>query len=307
MRLSPQILRFGIVALVSAALELPVLAADDPIVVTLAGGGRARAAMDPRTDGDRLWLTTSLGRGSLSQSIPWEHVREVEIAGRSFEGRVVRAAVATIREGAPRKRPAPTPRHPALPVGEMVGTGNQPRQGEVKTPVARSPARSAPRVQAMTVSARLANWDQDIAFDGIAVELTAYDSRGERIGCDGTVDFTLRTWKTSGRDGRLGMRSESWTETVKAADFVAGSALFRLPLRDVRPQWSSEWWSHGALQARLAAPGSGVVERTVTDLRLRQFEPMRDTLEQRTGRRFFPSESTQRQAWAQSPHSMGGR
>ncbi len=296
MHLPLPILRFGMVALVFAAPQMPVLGADDLVGVELTNGNRVKAAIEGRTDGSRLWLTTSLGRGRLSQSIPWEHVREVEIEGQRFEGRVVRAAVATVRD-AELPRLAPLPRQLEQPDTRRIAKGLRLRQAEATLPVAESRAPSPVKVQAMTVSARLANWDQDTAVDGLIVELTPRDSLGNRVSCNGTVNIELQAWKTSGRGGRMGICSERWTRSVTAGDFDSGSVFLQLPFRVIQPQLNSDWWSHGVLQIRLAAPGSGVVERTLTDLRLRPFEPMRDTLEQRTGRRNFPGENVQRQGW----------
>ncbi len=300
MHLSPKLLQFGMTAFLSSILQLPVPAADDLDVVRLVEGRCIHATVDRRTDGDCLWVTTSLDPGSLSQSIPWQRVREVEIAGRTYEGRVVRAAVETIRDALPSTTTEATSRHPLQLNSESLARQERSLQRQATVPIAWSRADSNPTVQAMTVSARLANWDQDTAVDGLLVELTPCDAYGNRVSCGGTVSFALQAWKTSDRDRRVGIRSERWIRNVQTGDFDSGAAVFRLPFRGVQPQQGSDWWSHGVLHVRLTAPGSGVVERTLTDLRLRPFEPMRDMQEQRTGRRSFPGENVQRQAWNQA-------
>lgn len=296
MRIPLSILQLGVVALSCTAFPLVVRAADDPVLVQLANGASVRAVLDERTDGDSLWLTTSLVGGSLSQSIPWEEVRHVKIGGERFEGSVVRAAVATIRDVSPVKPPDPASRLLALSDAERLGAEN--RSLDVGKVLDRGRARLAPKVQAMTISAWLANWDQDGAVDGLGIELTAYDSLGNPISCNGTVSFVLQTWKTSGRGRHLEIRPERWTHSVRAGDFDSGRVCFRLPFRTVHPARSSDWWSRGVLQVRLTVPGSGVIERTLSDLRLRQAEPMRDAWEQHTGRRSFPGENVQRHAWS---------
>ncbi len=296
MRIPLSILQLGLVALSCTAFPLLARAADDPVLVQLANGASVRAALDGRTDGDILWLTTSLVGGSLSQSIPWEEVRQVEIGGERFDGSVVRAAVATIRDVSPVNQPDPIPGFLALPDAERLGAVD--RSLDEDTVLDRGGASLAPKVQAITISAWLANWDQDVAVDGLGVELTAYDSLGNPISCNGTVNFVLQAWKTSGRDRHLEIRPERWTQTVRAGDFNSGRVFFRLPFRTVRPDRSSDWWSRGVLQIRLTVPGSGVIERTLSDLRLRHAEPMRDAWEQHTGRRSFPGENVQRRAWA---------
>ena len=121
MRSPLSILQLGVVALSCTVFPSVVRAAHDPVVVHLANGASVRAALDDRTDGDSLWLTTSLVGGSLSQSIPWDEVRQVKIGGESFDGSVVRAAVATIRDVFPVKSPDLISRSLALHSAESVG------------------------------------------------------------------------------------------------------------------------------------------------------------------------------------------
>ncbi len=300
MHLSPKLLQFGMTAFLSGVLQLPAISADDLDVVRLADGRCIQATVDRRTDRDCLWVTTCLDRGSLSQSIPWQLVRELEIGGRTYEGRVVRVAVETIRDAFPSTIAEATSRHPVQLNSESLARQERSLQRQATVPIVSSKTGSNPTVQAMTVSARLANWDQDTAVDGLLVELTPFDSYGNRVSCGGTVSFTLQAWKTSDRDRRVRISSERWTRNVQAGDFDSRAAVFRLPFRGVQPQENSDWWSHGVLRVRLTSPGSGVVERTLTDLRLRPFEPMRDMQEQRTGRRSFPGENVQRHAWNQA-------
>jgi len=299
MHLPSQSVRFSLVLLL-AALSAPVLSADSPVTVRLADGKRLHAVIDRRTDPDNLWLTTSLGRGTLAQAIPWEQVGDVEIDGRTFEGRVVRAVVAVIRERNPLAIAEPASARLVRLDSKSLETMGPSGRIETESPIFPLSAATPAKIHALVVSAELANWDQDVAVDGLVVELTPYDRDGNQTVCDGTVNFRLETWKTTGRGGRLAMPTERWTCTISAGDFESGSLVFRLPLRTVQPQASSDWWPHGVLQVRLSVPGSGVIERTLSDLRLRPFEPMRDWQEQRTSYRHFPGENYRRQAWIPS-------
>ena len=292
MHLPPQILQFCAVAFLCLGLPAPSRATDEPILVELADGKRVTASLDSRTNPEMLWLTTSLGRGKFCQSIPWSDVSRIEIAGHEFEGNIVHAAVALICQTL----------HERLEVSfpltridsETIETGTWQQPGEQAKPHQHVPAH---KVQAMSVSAWLANWDQDVAADGLMMELTPYDSWGNPVSCDGTVNFSLQAWKTSGRDRHLEIRPERWSRSVRESEFTSGSLRFRLPFRTIQPQRNSDWWPHGVLLVRLAVPGSGVVERTLSDLRLRYAEPMRDTWEQYTGHRNYPGENVHRHAW----------
>ncbi len=292
-----QVTRFSLAALVIAVFAQPVFAVTEPVLVRLVDGRRVKAQIDHRTDGNQLWLSTLLAGGHVSQSISWEDVLEMEIAGENVDGRVAQAAVATLRgQELPDKAEAGSRRPIKLEIGPAVGSGAFDRPAGLRVDARRQSPRS--RVDAMAISAWHANWDQDVVDDGLVVELAAYDAYGNSVVCDGAVDFTLRAWKESGHGSGLGTHTERWTRVVRAADFESGRVFFRLPFRVIEPHQNSQWWARGALEARLTVPGSGVVERTVTDLRLRPLEPMRDSLEQRGGRRYLSSENVRREAWS---------
>lgn len=273
----------------------PALAAD-PVVVHLANGDRVKAEIDPRSNASQLWLSTFLDRGRLSQVVSWDRVRQIEIDGQVLEGAAARAAATqrareAFRDIAPQSLPRSLPR----PQIDRVDTKPRP----FETPMGpQTRPRTNAKVLAMSVSAYLANWDQDSAIDGLEVEIMPLDSYGSPVACDGVVNLTLQAWKDSSHATRPSRRSERWTKSVRADQFEHGRIVFRLPFRVLRPGESSLWRPHGALLVRLTAPGSGVVDRTLTDLRIRPFEPMRDGLEAATGQRYFPSENAHRQAWS---------
>lgn len=283
-----------LVVLVMAAIPLAGLADDASVTVRFTGGRCVQAVVDRRTDRDRLWLTTQLDHGHISQAIPWDRVSSVEIGGQAFEKQVVQAAVLTIMEAAPSGPDASPPQDLIRLDSHSLHLERQ-SAGTHATRADRASFRAPPNVRSMSVSAWLGNWDSDIPADGLVVEILPYDSQGVPTACSGTLEFILRTGKTSPRTGRAAARSERWIRTISRDDFVSGYIVMRLPFQTIRPETSSDWWSHGALQVRLIAPGSGVIERTLTDLRLRPFEPMRDMLEQYTGDRYFPDERVQHQ------------
>ncbi|MHB8899525.1 MAG: hypothetical protein ACYC6Y_12315 [Thermoguttaceae bacterium] len=262
--------------------------ANDPVTVVLVDGRQVKAQIDPRTDGRLLWLTTLVDRGHLSHSVPWADVVQIDIEGQKFGGWLAQAAVAVIRDHeALEQRPEMPQRPPAFSRAPIPEGFTRP------VPVSDLPDR---KVHGLTISASLANWDQDVADDGLFVELVPADAVGNPVECDAVADFTLRAWKSSVHGGTVTARSERWSKAVRQGDFRLGSVNFRLPFRQVEAWRSSEWWSRGVLEVRLTVPGSGVVQRTLTDLRLRAVEPMRDLLEQHAGDRYFSSENIRRQA-----------
>ena len=272
-------------------LAPPALAAD-PVVVHLANGVRVKAEIDPRSNEGQLWLSTYLERGHLSQVVSWEQVKQIEIDGQILEGSAARAAATKRAQEALQEI---GPESLAQPEGERNDTRSRQLEAPGRPPTSPRPS---VKVLAMSVSAHLANWDQDSAIDGLEVEIMPLDSYGAPTACDGAVSITLQAWKDSSHSNRPGQHSERWTKSVRADQFDGGRVVFRLPFRVLKPGESSQWRPHGALVVRLTVPGSGVVERTLTDLRIRPFEPMRDGLEATTGRRYLPGENASRQAWS---------
>ena len=294
MQLSPAIWPIGVIAILIAATLVSPSSAEEPILVEFVSGGSVEAMLDSRTDRERLWLTTAIGNSSLAQSIPWENVRQMKIDGRCYEGRTVRTAIAILLDSSSDRRERSASGLHRLN-REVTASGSW---LHVKRQEIDSRPAPTPRVQAMTVSAWLENWDGDVNPDGLMVELTPFGQYGDPIPVDGTATFSLQSWKTSGRDRHLEVRPEKWSRTVRSDEFGSGSVLFRLPFRSIQPHASSEWWSRGVLQIRLVVPGAGVLERTLTDLRLRHAEPMRDTWELYTGQRHLPGENNRRHAWS---------
>ncbi len=290
---SPMV-RFGMAVIGIAVSGLSAFAAEKPALVWLDDGSRIRSEIDPRTDVDRLWLTTQFGGGRVSQSIGWERVVQMELGGHSMEGWVARAAVATLREHEREEGADQPPSRPRL-LALGPANGSDTAGHRERVPVRQE---SSWRVEAMDVTAWLSNWDQDVVDDGLLVELVPLDSKGYAVQCDGVLDFTLRAWRESEKGGGLTAVTERWSKAVRTADFESGGLLLRLPFRVVEPHRNSQWWVRGALEVRFTVPGSGVVQRTITDLRLRPFSPMRDRLEERTGVRYLSSENAGREAWS---------
>ena len=85
-----------------------------------------------------------------------------------------------------------------------------------------------------------------------------------------------------------------WTQVVAAGDFTDGVAAYRLPFQALHPDFNVDLGSLGLVHARLSVPGQGVFEATTGATPIRQFNPVRDRLQQQVGQRFWPIERTDR-------------
>lgn len=148
---------------------------------------------------------------------------------------------------------------------------------------------------ALTIDARVANWDGDVEVDGLIVEIRPLDAEGGVIAVDGTLEISLLGWR-SGTSGfeQVPVRVGRWTKRLRQDEFGPLGAHFRFPFQSVHPEYHLDWAPHGGVHARLSVPGQGVFEATDAAVRIRPYSAFRDRLQHTTGGRFVPLERTGR-------------
>jgi len=150
----------------------------------------------------------------------------------------------------------------------------------------------------LQLDAWLGHWDADVEADGIVVEITPRDSAGRLTPVHGALEVTLVIPPRSAA-AALDQKSlrQRWVQQVRPDDFspVTGSAQYRFPFGSAQnnPEWNLDLAGYGAVTAQLSVPGQGSFSATAGGVRVRPFSPVRDRLQQSTGRRFFPWEQTQ--------------
>ena len=183
---------------------------------------------------------------------------------------------------------APSPRSCPLPDGH----------GHPKTGDSILSASASRRTAYLVVDAWLGQWDADVEADGIVVEITPYQTDGQPAPVHGMLEVTL-VIPPRGATGALDQKShrQRWVQRVRREDFspATGSAQYRLPFGSAQnnPEWNLDLAGYGAVTAQLSVPGQGSFSAAVGYVRVRPFSPVRDRLQQSTGRRFFPWEQTQ--------------
>jgi len=143
----------------------------------------------------------------------------------------------------------------------------------------------------LSTSVRAANWDADVAMDGLIVELAPCDSQGLPVAVRGTVEVHLFVARTGGnRVGRSVVQLPRWVERVETSDFATGTARLQLPFGPFQPERDLTWAAYGTVHVRLNVPGQGTFQATEGMVRLRPFSPLRDQYQLETGRRWLPIE-----------------
>ncbi|MCS7306239.1 MAG: hypothetical protein NZ602_14170 [Thermoguttaceae bacterium] len=154
------------------------------------------------------------------------------------------------------------------------------------------------RVAYLGLDAWIGQWDADVEADGLVVEITPFDLTGRPVPVQGILEVTLAIpprGLTTALDQKV--HRQRWVQRVRAEDFssATGSAQYRLAFCSSQnnPEWNLDLGGYGALTAQLNVPGQGSFSATAGRLRVRPFSPVRDQLQQSTGKRFFPWEHTQ--------------
>jgi hypothetical protein len=252
------------------------------IGVETADGRALRGVVDARTDESTLWLRQEEDGIVLSVPVSWKTILSAAVGDEAM-------GVEELR----RRR------------GELASEGPRWLIPEVETPAVAGSAKPPAVVQAGywgavggrvrvrnldVVSACLMNLDRDVAPDGIEVSIVAVGD-GAPVAVRGSLRAEL--FGESGAAGRERQPEfgvlDRWSERVRAEDFVDGVATYCLPFRRAAPEWQFDLLPDAVITVQLGATGHGNFSATAPVV-LREFNPLRDDLQQHRGTRFLPNE-----------------
>jgi hypothetical protein len=279
-----------------AALLLPAApaVAAERITVRLHSGRSFTAAVDERSDPDRLWLRFDRPGSMLLRPIAW-----TEVAG-AIRGDQVLDADELLRslDQLSSKRLLPKPKSTTSDRGaepvELNGVLQAAAGSSPSTEVTAYRPELPPVVRSLVVDAWVANWDAGVEMDGIVVQVVALDDFGQPLAVDGTLEVNLlgdeyASW--IGRDyGHLGR----WARPVVVEDFGPEDALYKFEFQAVHPDFETGVSPFALAHVRLTVPGHGTFDATTGMLRLRPYNGVRERLELFEGSRYFHVERTGR-------------
>jgi hypothetical protein len=255
---------------------------DGAIEITLTDGRVLQAELDVKSTADELWLHWRRPNIALARPFAWSQIDRAIVAGQSLSGAEFRTLVGQVRAELPL---------PAAPQ-RWVMQGRDDEVEEVAYRTSREPA-SPPRVAWIEIDVRAANWDGDVAADGLFVRVYPYDAQGELVPVAGTLEVALFGERTGVvRMQQPFARLGQWTHVVRLEDVGPRGTGIRLPFQGVHPEFDSPLLPHGLVHARLSVPGQGTFEASDAMVRIRPYSAVRDRLQMQTGRRFFPGELT---------------
>ncbi len=278
----------AILLLTSAASSAAFAQVAGEVRVELASGRILAGQVDPRTDSETLWLRSVRGsdqsRTVVRRPIQWSRVVAADVGDRQFSGvefqRVANELQTSLGVIARRDVPA-----------TAVEVGPTPRDDRFNG----QPAKIDGAVRTLSIEACLGHWNAAAETSGIVVVIRPLDAWGQLTPIDGTLEVDLvGEQPVNGRQGDVFPRIGRWTQSVSVDDFGPDGARYELPFQAVHPDFERDLGHLGLLHARLAAPGHGVFDASVEQLRIRPYSAIRDRAESNRGSRFFPVEQTGR-------------
>ena len=255
---------------------------DDPaaLTVTLVSGRTFFGAVDSRTSADALVLRFGKGQPSMLRPIRWERIAAARHAGAEVPLDELQALAERIKTATP------------------VQPNTAPLPSDVPYTQAEDPVAS--QVTAIYFDAAIVNWDADVESDGLLLRLLPSDNYGRLTAASGNVEVELfapqrRTFHHAAQSGGYTTeRIGHWTVPIVRDAFGENGIALRLPLQAMHPEFRHDLYWYGLVHVRFTVPGSGVFEHSQDAVALRPYTPIRDALQQNTGRRFLPTETTGR-------------
>lgn len=253
--------------------------------VHTASGRAFTGWIDPRSDSDTLWLRWERSGVIIIRPIAWHAVTGADVAGNLVSGAELRQLVASLADAARRAKP------PLSQSSDRVLPDSRAARPVVASHAANRLPEVEPNVTSLAVSATLGNWDADAMPDGLLIAIWPVDALGFALPVRGTLVVELVAERRGGVvSDQPFQRVSRWTRRVEIEDFVQGAAVYQLPFQGFDPADRDDYATHAAVHARLLIPGHGAVEATDAMVRIVPASPLRDRLEQATGKRWLPQE-----------------
>jgi hypothetical protein len=249
----------------------------DDVVVELISGRILTGDVDSLTNDRRLCLRFTSGSAALVRAYAWSSIARVNVAGRWMTADEFQESAPSLATRLTWDSLAPDA---AVREDGMDRSQREPRR----------------RVAGFYLDAYTANWDADVESDGLVLHVHPFRDDGLPVAADATLEVELIGFHRT-REGvqREFVQLGDWGHLLEAADFGDSGALVRLPYQDLHPEFDLKIGGTAVVHARLLVPGEGAFEASTGAIPLRWPDLVRDRLELRAGRRFFPTERTQRE------------
>jgi hypothetical protein len=269
-------------------LSLMSIADADEVTVYLKSGRRFTANISDRTNDDVLWLRFGTSSTVLLRPVNWSQVDRATYQNEAISVSDLRTLADEIKSASD------------IVVSEDNRGSFVFAHGQTDADRAREIFGFTEPMATVSFHPQIANWDKDVEPDGLVIDIQPLDLNGNIVPVGGTLAVDLVASRRRlfnevphGRGGKFEQLGR-WVRQITPQDITAGGARLRLPFQANDPAFDTDWAAHALVHVRFAVPGHGVFEDSVDPVRVRRWSPIRDELERKEDRRFFPIERTGR-------------
>ena len=257
------------------------------VAVVTESGRVISGEIDERTTERHLWLRHDEARIVMASPVRWSAISTARLDGEAMDVSAIKQVWPHLMSSVPggflsQSELAEAPSQGATPLQSIPSpAGELARMHD---------GRRAGRVRSIEIGAFLVQLDRDVEPDGLELYVSAVDSFGRAVPVRGNLVARLVGQQNELYTPRVSFDDlQRWSEAVRPADFRDGSACYTLRFRNVRPEFDWELMPCALLNVRLGVYGQGNFEATVP-VAIREFNPMRDELQQYRDSRFLRNE-----------------
>ena len=284
----------GVIAPFLLAILITVLgalqAAASTVTVKTSAGREITGEVDSRSDSHAFWIRVVEEKILMAMAFAWDDIHSVQVDGETLTAEQFRPLVQHLQTAETNElflRAAANRKSER--VAELIDV---PSTGITRHKELRHS--QLPRVESLEFHAAFQNWDRDVEPDGVELYIIPLDAHRRLVPINGNISINLDGYRAGRRREEKGFSNlQRWSRAVVAADFTSDGARFRLPFRQIEPQFDVAISPYALLNVHLNAYGYGNFEASET-VSVRYFEPLRDSLQQNEGYRYFSNELTAR-------------
>ncbi len=311
-------LQCSIIAILAALLQglmAEVVSAQDAsaavtdVTVYMMNGRKTIGQVDSTTDETHLVIRRSSANVVLRTRVLWTSINKVEIDKQTVSVNSFQQQWPDLKSDGPQSAFALSPSSIKIyrasdPESESVSS----RHGNVMTITNELPAsiaaatatgaRSQASVRSLQFFTQAANWDDDVAIDGLLIHVRPVDASGHMVAINGTLDVKLigltQTLGGQVQQGRSPVEFpvlETWSQPIRQSDFTSEGAVYRLEFRRYQPDQDVNVEPIGLTNARLSVPSVGTFAATEDLTWLRPYSQIRDLHQMYRGTRILPQET----------------
>jgi hypothetical protein len=254
------------------------------VAVVFRNGRRAPAAIDPRTDLNRLWLQFGRNGARITRSFSWDEVTLYQPNGQALSRddafELARAAAKRSTD----LTTSNTTRTVKLNSNPVHDVYRSPREDSADS-----------RARFIRFDAMISNWDNDVEMDGLMVQVVPSTATGLQTTIRGQLNVELWSMRRIEQDSAPHLRGRAleilqrWSVPIVVAA-TDSPVWLKLPFQTRHPEFDFNWSPIGLVHVELVAPGHGVFHHSIDGVRIRPYAPFRDALQVQTRERFLPTE-----------------